>query len=82
MILFSRHVRSIVRLVTNLDPVTHLTASGNQKMARTKLRSSTKEPTHHFNAFRTGAYLGIAIPALISGIQQSDHPSLQMSHCR
>lgn len=47
-----------------------LAESGDRKKARTRLRATAKQRTHHFNAFRTGSYVGLALPPLISGVYQ------------
>ncbi|KAK7463123.1 Xenotropic and polytropic retrovirus receptor 1 [Stygiomarasmius scandens] len=44
---------------------------GDEKRARKRLRAGTFYKTHHFSTFRSGLLLGIALPALISGIYQS-----------
>ncbi len=44
---------------------------GDQKRARIRLRAVGKHKSHHFSTFRSGLYLGMGLPALISGIYQS-----------
>lgn len=48
-----------------------LTARGDKKKALARLRGGAKHTSHHFSTFRTGMALGLAIPALVSGIYQS-----------
>ncbi len=49
-------------------------ARGDKKKARARLRGGAKVTTHHFSTFRTGMTLGLAVPALVSGIYQSTSP--------
>ncbi|EIM89067.1 EXS-domain-containing protein [Stereum hirsutum FP-91666 SS1] len=44
---------------------------GDKKKALYRLRAEGSRKTHHFSSFRTGAMLGLAIPALVSGIYQT-----------
>lgn len=46
-------------------------ASGDKKKALYHLRAGWKQKTHYFVTFRSGVYLGLAMPALISGLYQS-----------
>ncbi|TRM63672.1 EXS family-domain-containing protein, partial [Schizophyllum amplum] len=41
---------------------------GDKKRAMARLRSGTSQKSHHFSSFRSGIYLGLALPPLISGI--------------
>ncbi|PPQ86656.1 hypothetical protein CVT25_006840 [Psilocybe cyanescens] len=41
---------------------------GNKKMATKRLRAGNSSKSHHFSTFRSGAYIGIALPALIEGL--------------
>uniref|UniRef100_A0A8H7XW23 Uncharacterized protein n=1 Tax=Psilocybe cubensis TaxID=181762 RepID=A0A8H7XW23_PSICU len=43
-------------------------ARGNKKMATKRLRAGNSSKSHHFSTFRSGAYIGIALPALIEGL--------------
>ncbi|KAI0760361.1 hypothetical protein C8Q74DRAFT_1208005 [Fomes fomentarius] len=47
-------------------------ARGDKKKALARLRGGAKHTSHHFSTFRTGMALGLAIPALVSGIYQSE----------
>ncbi|KAF7426119.1 hypothetical protein PC9H_008485 [Pleurotus ostreatus] len=44
---------------------------GDRKKARARLRGSGKTKSHHFSTFRSGILLGLALPALVSGIYHS-----------
>ncbi|KAK7034489.1 Xenotropic and polytropic retrovirus receptor 1 [Paramarasmius palmivorus] len=44
---------------------------GDKKRAVAALRGTSTHKTHHFSTFRTGLLLGLAIPALASGIYES-----------
>ena len=43
-------------------------AQGDKKRATMRLRGDTHVKSHHFNTFRSGFLLGLAIPALASGL--------------
>lgn len=45
----------------------YVTARGNQKKARKRLRGGYTPKNHHFSTFRSGAFIGAAIPAFIEG---------------
>ncbi|KAK1235825.1 Xenotropic and polytropic retrovirus receptor 1 [Marasmius sp. AFHP31] len=45
---------------------------GNRKAAMAHLRGVNAHKTHHFSSFRTGIMLGVAVPALVSGIYKSE----------
>ncbi|KAI0763436.1 hypothetical protein BD413DRAFT_484224, partial [Trametes elegans] len=47
-------------------------ASGDKKKALARLRGGAKHTSHHFSTFRTGMYLGLAIPALADGLYRSE----------
>ncbi|THU92838.1 EXS-domain-containing protein [Dendrothele bispora CBS 962.96] len=44
--------------------------NGDEKRARKRLRAGTFYKVHHFSTFRSGLLLGVALPALVSGIYQ------------
>lgn len=56
-------------------------AHGDKKKALNRLRGGgLTQKSHHFSTFRSGAMLGLAVPALIDGLVQSEwrhtkHPS-------
>lgn len=41
------------------------------KKAMNRLRGGARSKTHHFSTFRSGILIGVAIPALASGIYNS-----------
>ncbi|CAG8609901.1 11674_t:CDS:10, partial [Acaulospora colombiana] len=43
---------------------------GDRKKARTRLKATFREHSHHYSTFRTGIFIGLSIPALISGIYE------------
>ncbi|KIK56661.1 hypothetical protein GYMLUDRAFT_174084, partial [Collybiopsis luxurians FD-317 M1] len=43
-------------------------AHGDKKRAKTRLRAGAVNKTHHYSTFRSGLLLGLAVPALISGL--------------
>ncbi|KAF8633502.1 hypothetical protein AX15_001415 [Amanita polypyramis BW_CC] len=47
---------------------------GNEKRAREYLRGSIRATTHHFSTFRSGFYLGLSLPPLVSGLYLSFQP--------
>lgn len=46
-------------------------AQGDKKRATMRLRGGTRVKSHHFNTFRSGIFLGLAVPALASGLFHS-----------
>ena len=48
-----------------------LIAHGDKKKAVQRLRGGSDHRTHHFSTFRSGLLLGLAVPALVSGIYLS-----------
>ncbi|KDR80317.1 hypothetical protein GALMADRAFT_62135, partial [Galerina marginata CBS 339.88] len=46
-------------------------ARGDKKRATRRLRAGNSTKSHHFSAFRSGVYVGLAIPALIEGLLTS-----------
>ncbi|GLB42048.1 putative EXS family protein [Lyophyllum shimeji] len=50
-------------------------ARGDTKRAATRLRAGFHSKTHHYSVFRSGILLGLALPALVSGL----HASFQQS---
>ncbi len=44
---------------------------GDLKKALARLRGGARSKTHHFSTFRSGFLVGVAIPALASGIYNS-----------
>ncbi|OSC98086.1 hypothetical protein PYCCODRAFT_1375838, partial [Trametes coccinea BRFM310] len=46
-------------------------ARGDKKKALARLRGGTKHTSHHFSTFRTGMFVGLAIPALADGLYRS-----------
>lgn len=51
--------------------VSYRIARGDKKKALYRLRAEGSRKTHHFSSFRTGTMLGLAVPALVSGVYQS-----------
>lgn len=41
---------------------------GDKKRAMNRLRAESQHKSHHLSSFRTGAALGVALPAVICGI--------------
>lgn len=58
-----------------LKEIEHIYATrferGDEKKARIRLRATPRESTHHFSTFRSGMFIGLAIPALAMGIYYS-----------
>ncbi|KAG8932567.1 hypothetical protein FRC01_013197 [Tulasnella sp. 417] len=52
---------------------------GDLKKARNRLRTWSRQRTHHFSAFRSGLQVGLAVPALVIGSYQAVQPGLQES---
>ncbi|OCB90034.1 EXS family protein/ERD1/XPR1/SYG1 family protein [Sanghuangporus baumii] len=50
---------------------------GDTKKARERLRATASQKRHHFSTFRSGLYLGLAIPALADGIYRSFQPGVR-----
>lgn len=76
-------VRNIVSPMSS-DPSPRLTQisspeGGDKKKARDRLRMLNRTKTHHFSAFQSGVYLGLALPALVVGIYQGRYLSLTRS---
>lgn len=46
-------------------------ARGDKKKALARLRGGAKHTSHHFSTFRTGMFLGLAVPALADGLYRS-----------
>ncbi|KDQ58685.1 hypothetical protein JAAARDRAFT_128396 [Jaapia argillacea MUCL 33604] len=44
---------------------------GDKKKALERLRAGSRQKSHHFSTFRSGLAIGLAVPALVSGIYQS-----------
>ncbi|KAI0676364.1 hypothetical protein C8Q78DRAFT_961982, partial [Trametes maxima] len=58
-------------------------ARGDKKKALARLRGGAKHTSHHFSTFRTGMFLGLAVPALADGLYRSEpctHNSLRCTH--
>jgi xenotropic and polytropic retrovirus receptor 1 len=51
------------------------TEKGDRKKAKNRLRASLKPQSHHLTTFRTGVFVGLSIPALISGIYEGEIPA-------
>ncbi|KAF7983207.1 hypothetical protein HWV62_23478 [Athelia sp. TMB] len=47
---------------------------GNKKRAMNRLRAESQHKSHHFSSFRSGIALGIAVPAIVSGIYHALQP--------
>jgi hypothetical protein len=45
---------------------------GDDKKARERLRAGEQHYTHHFSTFCSGLMIGIGLPALVSGIRESE----------
>jgi hypothetical protein len=54
-----------------------VTADGDQKRARSRLRASMRDGKYHFSTFRSGLYIGLSLSALASGIYESKHTSIR-----
>ncbi|THH12162.1 hypothetical protein EW145_g196 [Phellinidium pouzarii] len=52
---------------------------GDIKRARERLRATAKHKTHHSSTFRSGLYIGLAVPALADGIYKSFQPNIRAS---
>lgn len=50
-------------------------ARGDQKRAKARLRAGNTRKSHHFSAFRSGLYVGLATPALAVGLFNGLFPS-------
>lgn len=63
-----------VRTSTRIFPSDSLIVTTDDKMkATTSLRAVTAPQTRHLSTFRTGLYLGLAVPALIDGLYRGQH---------
>lgn len=51
----------------------NILARGDKKKALTRLRGGGQHQTHHFSTFRTGMMLGLAVPALVDGLVESEY---------
>ncbi|KEI39954.1 uncharacterized protein L969DRAFT_392531 [Mixia osmundae IAM 14324] len=47
---------------------------GSRKLALERLRDEGNVTPHHISTFRAGAFLGLAVPALVAGLIKSFHP--------
>ncbi|KZT23701.1 hypothetical protein NEOLEDRAFT_1069012, partial [Neolentinus lepideus HHB14362 ss-1] len=45
---------------------------GDRKKALERLRAGSRVKSHHFSTFRSGLAIGLAIPALVSGLYLSE----------
>ncbi|KAF9458972.1 hypothetical protein BDZ94DRAFT_1172556, partial [Collybia nuda] len=45
---------------------------GDKKKAMTRLRAGSYVKSHHYSVFRSGAFMGLALPALVSGLYQCE----------
>ncbi|KIM22136.1 hypothetical protein M408DRAFT_18233 [Serendipita vermifera MAFF 305830] len=50
---------------------------GDKKKAKSRLRASFKQRSHHYSTFRTGMCIGLSIPAIAAGIYEACQPSTQ-----
>ncbi|RDB30619.1 SPX and EXS domain-containing protein 3 [Hypsizygus marmoreus] len=46
-------------------------ARGDKKRAQARLRAGFHAKSHHYSVFRSGIFLGLALPALVSGVHSS-----------
>ncbi|KAF8587242.1 hypothetical protein K439DRAFT_1338904, partial [Ramaria rubella] len=46
---------------------------GDRKKARRRLKSPFVHKSHHFSTFRSGIYIGLAIPALVYAVYSSNY---------
>ncbi|KAI0077379.1 hypothetical protein K474DRAFT_1596224, partial [Panus rudis PR-1116 ss-1] len=46
---------------------------GDKKRAIQRLRGGTQHKSHHFSTFRSGLYIGLALPALVHGLYLSEY---------
>lgn len=51
---------------------------GDRKKAMNRLRVPKRPKTHHMETFRVGAYIGLAIPALIHGAILASRPDVEL----
>ena len=51
---------------------------GDHKKARQQLKSPFLHTSHHFSTFRSGMYMGVAIPAFVSAIYCSKGGTLTL----
>jgi len=50
-------------------PFSNLIAErGDKKKAITRLRIGVRQKSHHFSTFRTGMWIGLSIPAIVTGL--------------
>lgn len=49
-----------------------LTEKGSLRRARERLHSTPPATTHHSSTWRSGIFLGLALPAIVIGIRQGD----------
>ncbi|KAG5646759.1 hypothetical protein DXG03_002445 [Asterophora parasitica] len=68
-----KQVQEMMRDMENLYATRF--ARGDKKRAMTRLRAGFTTKSHHYSVFRSGIFLGLAIPALVSGL----HASFQQS---
>ncbi|CAA7264392.1 unnamed protein product [Cyclocybe aegerita] len=61
--------KAIMDMMTRMEDLYALTFSrGDRKKAIRRLRVGNTSKSHHFSTFRSGLYLGVAIPALVNGL--------------
>ncbi|KAF8887598.1 EXS family-domain-containing protein [Infundibulicybe gibba] len=48
---------------------------GDKKRAMTRLRGGSHIKSHHYSTFRSGIFLGLALPAFVSGVYEVLHES-------
>ena len=56
-------------------------ARGDKKRALGHLRAGWNQETQYSAMFRSGVYLGLAVPALVSGLYESKHLFLGVGCC-
>ncbi|KAI3608133.1 signal transduction protein [Moniliophthora roreri] len=67
--------KAVRTMMTEMEELyTSRFAHGDKKRAMAALRGTSLRKTHHFSTFRSGVMLGLAIPALVSGIYESFQP--------
>lgn len=81
---FGKLTAWVENLPQTFDPTTHLlqfrAENGDKKKARDRLRVSASTKTHHGSTFRTGIYVGVALPALIHSLVLSETNRARFRH--
>lgn len=48
---------------------------GDKKRAMARLRAGSSVKSHHFSVFKSGAFMGLALPALVAGLYECETTS-------